>query len=163
VIWRGPKKNATIKQFVDDVIWGELDYLIVDTPPGTSDEHLAVVENLKKYNPEGAILVTTPQMVSIADVRREVTFCRKLNVKMIGLIENMSGYVCPHCADCTNVFSVGGGEELCKKESIPFLGRIPIDPTLGQCGESGNAFMTHFPTSATLKAITEFVKGRDGK
>jgi Mrp family chromosome partitioning ATPase len=87
-----------IKQFLEDVIWGQLDYLIIDTPPGTSDEHLAVIENLKEHNPEGAIIITTPQEVSISDVRKEISFCQKIELPILGIIENMSGFVCPHCA-----------------------------------------------------------------
>ncbi|XP_036165342.1 cytosolic Fe-S cluster assembly factor NUBP2 isoform X3 [Myotis myotis] len=97
VVWRGPKKNALIKQFVSDVAWGQLDYLVVDTPPGTSDEHMAAVEALRPYSPLGAIVVTTPQAVSVGDVRRELTFCRKTGLRVIGIVENMSGFVCPHC------------------------------------------------------------------
>ncbi|KAJ7305784.1 hypothetical protein JRQ81_010150 [Phrynocephalus forsythii] len=97
VVWRGPKKNALIKQFVTDVTWGELDFLIVDTPPGTSDEHISVVEALRPYKPLGAILVTTPQAVSVGDVRRELTFCKKTGLRVLGIVENMSGFVCPHC------------------------------------------------------------------
>ena len=100
VIWRGPKKTAMIKQFVEDVCWGELDVLIIDTPPGTSDEHISIVENLKNYNPDGAVLVTTPQNVSLSDVRKEINFCKKIKLPIIGLIENMSGFVCPHCSVC---------------------------------------------------------------
>ncbi|XP_040109745.1 cytosolic Fe-S cluster assembly factor NUBP2 isoform X1 [Oryx dammah] len=98
VVWRGPKKNALIKQFVSDVAWGQLDYLVVDTPPGTSDEHMAVVDALRPYSPLGALVVTTPQAVSVGDVRRELTFCRKVGLRVIGLVENMSGFVCPHCS-----------------------------------------------------------------
>uniref|UniRef100_A0A8B9H9K4 Nucleotide binding protein 2 (MinD homolog, E. coli) n=1 Tax=Astyanax mexicanus TaxID=7994 RepID=A0A8B9H9K4_ASTMX len=98
VVWRGPKKTALIGQFVRDVAWGELDVLLVDTPPGTSDEHLAVLENLRKHRVDGAVLVTTPQAVSIGDVRREITFCKKTGVKILGIVENMSGFVCPHCS-----------------------------------------------------------------
>merc|ERR550519_2615161 len=101
-----------IKQFLNDVFWGELDYLIIDTPPGTSDEHISVMENIKKHNPLGAILVTTPQAVAVNDVRREVTFCHKTGIPIIGIVENMSGYVCPHCSECTNIFSSGGGQSL---------------------------------------------------
>ncbi|KAF6271647.1 nucleotide binding protein 2 [Rhinolophus ferrumequinum] len=97
VVWRGPKKNALIKQFVSDVAWGQLDYLVVDTPPGTSDEHMAAVDALRPYSPLGALLVTTPQAVSVGDVRRELTFCRKTGLRVIGIVENMSGFVCPHC------------------------------------------------------------------
>ncbi|CAO3666133.1 unnamed protein product [Rhizopus stolonifer] len=105
VVWRGPKKNAMIKQFLQDVYWGELDYLLIDTPPGTSDEHISVVEYLKSCNPDGAVIVTTPQAVAIADVRKEISFCRKVNMPILGVVENMSGYVCPHCAVCLNIFT----------------------------------------------------------
>nr|XP_040132803.1 cytosolic Fe-S cluster assembly factor NUBP2 isoform X2 [Ictidomys tridecemlineatus] len=98
VVWRGPKKSALIKQFVSDVAWGELDYLVVDTPPGTSDEHMAAVEALRPYRPLGALVVTTPQAVSVGDVRRELTFCRKTGLQVMGVVENMSGFACPHCA-----------------------------------------------------------------
>ncbi|KAM6113916.1 cytosolic Fe-S cluster assembly factor NUBP2 isoform 2-T2 [Pterocles gutturalis] len=122
VVWRGPKKNALIKQFVADVAWGDLDFLIVDTPPGTSDEHISTVEALRPYKPLGAILVTTPQAVSVGDVRRELTFCKKTGLRVLGIVENMSGFVCPHCSECTNIFSKGGGEELAKHAGVPFLG-----------------------------------------
>ncbi|SPC67897.1 related to nucleotide binding protein (NBP 2) [Ustilago sp. UG-2017b] len=129
VVWRGPKKNAMIKQFLGDVRWGELDYLIIDTPPGTSDEHISILEYLRTFNP-AAVMVTTPQAVSLADNLRSLDFCRKTELPVLGLIENMSGYICPHCKDCTNVWGKGGGEALAKREAIHFLGRIPIDPGL---------------------------------
>ncbi|GAC93822.1 hypothetical protein PHSY_001387 [Pseudozyma hubeiensis SY62] len=129
VVWRGPKKNAMIKQFLGDVRWGELDYLIIDTPPGTSDEHISILEYLRTFNPT-AVMVTTPQAVSLADNLRSLDFCRKTNLPVLGLIENMSGYICPHCKDCTNVWGKGGGEALAKREGLRFLGRIPIDPGL---------------------------------
>jgi len=112
------------------VNWGELDFLIIDTPPGTSDEHISVTEYLKSTNPDGAILVTTPQVVSLNDVRKEITFCKKVGLPILGLIENMSGFRCPTCAECTNIFSKGGGESLATLTEIPFLGRIPIDPSI---------------------------------
>lgn len=127
VVWRGPKKSAMIKQFLEDVCWNELDYLVIDTPPGTSDEHISAVEYLNEANPS-AVLVTTPQAVSISDVKKELNFCKKVGVKINGVIENMSGFVCPYCADCTPIFSSGGGEKMAKEYNIPFLGRIPIDP-----------------------------------
>lgn len=129
VVWRGPKKNAMIKQFLGDVRWGQLDYLIIDTPPGTSDEHISILEYLQTFTPS-AVMVTTPQAVSLADNLRSLDFCKKTNLPVLGLIENMSGYICPHCKDCTNVWGKGGGEALAKRESIHFLGRIPIDPGL---------------------------------
>ncbi|KAJ2030967.1 cytosolic Fe-S cluster assembly factor cfd1 [Coemansia sp. S16] len=130
VVWRGPKKSAMIKQFLADVYWGDLDYLLIDTPPGTSDEHLAAVEYLQEWNPDGAVIITTPQAVALADVKKEINFCTKVGLPLLGLIENMSGFVCPHCAECTNLFSTGGGEGLAKHMDIPFLGRAPIDPNL---------------------------------
>ncbi|GAC73115.1 predicted ATPase [Moesziomyces antarcticus T-34] len=129
VVWRGPKKNAMIKQFLGDVRWGALDYLIIDTPPGTSDEHISILEYLRTFQPS-AVMVTTPQAVSLADNLRSLDFCRKTQLPVLGLIENMSGYICPHCKDCTNVWGKGGGEALAKREGIHFLGRIPIDPGL---------------------------------
>lgn len=129
VVWRGPKKNAMIKQFLGDVRWGEVDYLIIDTPPGTSDEHISIMEYLHSFHPR-AVLVTTPQAISLADNLRTLDFCKKTSLPLIGLIENMSGYICPHCAECTNVWGKGGGEALANREGIEFLGRIPIDPKL---------------------------------
>ena len=158
VIWRGPKKNAMIKQFLTDVCWQDLDYLVIDTPPGTSDEHISVVENIKQYKPDGAVLVTTPQAVAVGDVRRELTFCKKTKIPVLGLVENMSGFVCPHCAECTNVFSKGGGEALAKQFNVPFLGCIPLDPQLAQSLEAGQSFVDTFPHSATKDAVLGVVK-----
>lgn len=148
IVWRGPKKNAMIKQFLMDVVWGELDYLIIDTPPGTSDEHISVVETIKQNrSPDGAILVSTPQGMSVGDVRREIGFCRKAEIPILGIIENMSGYVCPHCSECTNIFSKGGGEALAQFANIPYLGSIPIDPRLGECAELGQNYVDMFKDS----------------
>ncbi|KAL8579017.1 hypothetical protein ACOMHN_035956 [Nucella lapillus] len=130
VIWRGPKKTAMIRQFLSDVHWQNTEYLIIDTPPGSSDEHITVMESLRAFNLDGAILVTTPQAVAVGDVRRELTFCRKTGIPVIGIIENMSGYKCPHCSECTNIFSSGGGEALAKQAGVQFLGCIPIDTRL---------------------------------
>ena len=117
-----------IKQFLQDVCWGELDYLLIDTPPGTSDEHIATIENLKEYSPDGAVVVTTPQGVAISDVRKELSFCKKVKLPVLGVVENMSGFVCPHCTECTNIFASGGGEAMANEYGIEFLGRVPIDP-----------------------------------
>ncbi|PVU87307.1 hypothetical protein BB559_006110 [Furculomyces boomerangus] len=130
VVWRGPKKSTMIKQFLTDVYWGELDYLLIDTPPGTSDEHLSIVEYLQKWKPDGAVLVTTPQNISVMDVRKELNFCQKVSLPVIGIIENMSGYVCEHCSECTNIFSSGGGLQMAKEFGLNFLGAIPIDTKL---------------------------------
>ncbi|XP_061823651.1 cytosolic Fe-S cluster assembly factor nubp2 [Nerophis lumbriciformis] len=159
VVWRGPKKTAMIGQFVSDVAWGELDVLLVDTPPGTSDEHLAILENIKKHKQvDGAVLVTTPQAVSTGDVRREVTFCKKTGVRVLGIIENMSGFVCPHCSECSNIFSKGGGEELAKLTGSVFLGSVPLDPKLSTCIEEGKDFLKSFPDSATFSAISSITQ-----
>nr|XP_032831993.1 cytosolic Fe-S cluster assembly factor NUBP2 isoform X5 [Petromyzon marinus] len=158
VVWRGPKKNAMIKQFVSDVLWGELDFLLVDTPPGTSDEHMAILESLRGRSPAGALLVTTPQEVSVGDVRRELTFCRKTGLKVLGIIENMSGFVCPHCSECSNVFSKGGGEALADEFGVPFLGCVPVELQLARCGEDGRSLLEASPESGAhqvLQAIAQ--------
>nr|CAB3264476.1 cytosolic Fe-S cluster assembly factor NUBP2 homolog [Phallusia mammillata] len=156
VIWRGPKKNAMIKQFLSDVVWGELDFLIIDTPPGTSDEHLAVVTTLKGMV-TGAVLVTTPQAVAVADVQRELTFCRKTGIPVLGIVENMSGYVCPHCSECLLLFSQGGGEDLAKQENISFLGNVPIDPNLAECCDGGKNFLQIFANSQAYDSIKNII------
>ncbi|XP_072044406.1 cytosolic Fe-S cluster assembly factor NUBP2 homolog isoform X2 [Amphiura filiformis] len=158
VVWRGPKKNAMIKQFLTDVFWGDLDYLIIDTPPGTSDEHITVIENLQEYKADGAILVTTPQAVAVGDVRRELTFCRKTKIPVLGVVENMSGFVCPHCTECTNVFSKGGGEALANQFSVPFLGCIPLDPQLTQSLENGQNFLELYSNSASAAAVRKITE-----
>eukprot|EP01100_Stratorugosa_tubuloviscum_P009990 TRINITY_DN422_c0_g1_i1.p1 TRINITY_DN422_c0_g1~~TRINITY_DN422_c0_g1_i1.p1 ORF type:complete len:284 (-),score=129.73 TRINITY_DN422_c0_g1_i1:103-954(-) len=158
VIWRGPKKNAFIQQLFKDVCWGELDYLIIDTPPGTSDEHLSATEVLANYNPDGAIIVTTPQAISLSDVMKEISFCKKINLPILGIIENMSGFVCPHCTECYNLFSKGGGEQLAKQLSLPFIGPIPIDPALTNATEQGNFFCAQNPQSNTLHYLQNFVR-----
>lgn len=136
VVWRGPKKASMIKQFVSNVAWGELDYLLIDTPPGTSDEHISIAEQLRWSKPDGAVIVTTPQRVATADVKKEINFCRKVELNILGLVENMSGFICPYCAECTNIFSSGGGKSLSKSYSIPYLGSIPIDPKFVELIES---------------------------
>jgi Mrp family chromosome partitioning ATPase len=161
VIWRGPKKNAMIKQFLTDVSWLDRDILIIDTPPGTSDEHITVMENLRSVKVDGAILVTTPQAVAVGDVRREVTFCKKAKLKILGIVENKSGFVCPNCKDCTNIFSKGGGQALAEHAKVPFLGAIPIDPNLALAAESGQNFVSAFKTSPAAVAFQDIVKQLD--
>lgn len=159
IIWRGPKKNAMINQFLVDVDWGELDYLLIDTPPGTSDEHISVVEGVQNFrNPDGVILVTTPQAIAIGDVRREITFCRKGNLKILGIIENMAGYVCEHCSECTNIFSSGGGETLAKHADIELLASIPIEPKIGHCCDRGVNFVELYQDSEAFRIIEELTK-----
>ncbi|XP_012283676.1 cytosolic Fe-S cluster assembly factor NUBP2 homolog [Orussus abietinus] len=165
VIWRGPKKTSMIKQFLTDVVWQDIDYLIIDTPPGTSDEHITVMENLRTVKCDGAIIVTTPQAVAVDDVLREVTFCRKTGIPIIGIVENMSGFVCPTCAECTNIFSSGGGRSLSEMVKVPFLAKIPIDPALGKLGEKGQSIMSSLPDSQVAlvyrKLVEELTKSKE--
>ncbi|PFH54866.1 hypothetical protein AMATHDRAFT_134898 [Amanita thiersii Skay4041] len=140
VVWRGPKKNAMIRQFLSDVRWGKLDYLVIDTPPGTSDEHISLLEHLAPVHARlSAIVVTTPQAVALMDVMKCISFTRAANLRLLGLIENMSGYVCPCCGELSNVFSTGGGKGLSEREGIEFLGCLPVDSELMMLldGESG--------------------------
>jgi len=158
VIWRGPKKTMMIKQFLNDVKWEELDYLIIDTPPGTSDEHIAVMECLKELQCDGALVITTPQSIALDDVRKEITFCKKTNINIIGIVENMSGFVCPHCSNCTNIFSSNGGKELANLTGVPYLGSFPIDPRIGVLAGTTKSIIEELPdcnTAETLKRITQ--------
>ncbi|KDR85419.1 hypothetical protein GALMADRAFT_52026 [Galerina marginata CBS 339.88] len=131
VVWRGPKKNGMIRQFLSDVRWGDLDYLVIDTPPGTSDEHLSLMEHLAGVHSRlSAVIVTTPQAVALMDAMKCLSFTRAVNLPVLGLIENMSGYACPCCGEVSNVFSTGGGSEMARKESLRFLGSLPVDTEL---------------------------------
>lgn len=155
VIWRGPKKNTMIKNFLRDVDWGDVEYLVVDTPPGTSDEHLSIVQYLSKANIDGAIVVTTPQEVSLQDVRKEISFCRKVNLPILGVVENMSGFVCPKCKVNSAIFpaTTGGAEKMCQDLELRFLGKIPLDPAVGKCCDEGKSFLDEIPDSAASRAI----------
>lgn len=141
VVWRGPKKTAMVRQFLADVHWGATDYLIIDTPPGTSDEHIALAETLlQRCAPEqlsGCVVVTTPQAVATADVRKELNFCAKTGLRVLGVVENMSGFVCPHCSECTNIFMSGGGRVMADDFGVPFLGSVPVDPQFVMLVETG--------------------------
>ncbi|TKA66163.1 Cytosolic Fe-S cluster assembly factor NBP35 [Cryomyces minteri] len=160
VIWRGPKKNGLIKQFLMDVEWGELDFLVVDTPPGTSDEHLSVNSYLKESGVDGAVLVTTPQEVSLLDVRKEIDFCRKAGIRVLGIVENMSGFVCPKCTHESQIFkaTTGGARRLAKDTGIPFLGAVPLDPRIGMSCDFGESFFDSFPDSPACKALKGVVR-----
>ncbi|KAM5476942.1 cytosolic Fe-S cluster assembly factor nbp35 [Microsporum audouinii] len=160
VIWRGPKKNGLIKQFLKDVEWGEMDYLIVDTPPGTSDEHLSVNSLLKESGVDGAVLVTTPQEVSLLDVRKEVDFCRKAGIRILGLVENMSGFVCPNCRHQSDIFkaTTGGGRQLAADLDVAFLGAIPLDPRVGMACDFGESFIDSYPDSPASVALKSVVR-----
>lgn len=156
VIWRGPKKHGMIERFITGVNWGSLDCLVIDTPPGTSDEHISLVEILRRQNVKiQVVLVTTPQIVACNDVRREIGFCKTSGVDIAGLIENMSGFTCPHCSECTKIFSSNGGEALCKLADLRFLGSIPIDPNLCECTETGKSFLENFRDSKAALLLEE--------
>ncbi|MGI6481225.1 MAG: Mrp/NBP35 family ATP-binding protein [Sphaerochaetaceae bacterium] len=145
VVWRGPLKNTLIAQFLNEVAWGPLDYLIVDLPPGTGDEPLSVAQQLSG-KAEG-ILVTTPQAVATVDVARSINFCRQMKIPVAGIVENMAGFVCPQCHTTTAIFRSGGGRALADKYHIPFLGSIPIDPLMGLAGDGGIPFVQRFEGS----------------
>ncbi len=159
VIWRGTKKNGIIKQFIKDVDWGQLDYLIIDTPPGTSDEHLSVTHYLKDSGIDGAILVTTPQEVALLDVRKEIHFCKRAGIPILGLVENMSGFVCPNCKNESQIFvpTTGGGKALAEEMDIPFLGSIPLDPRIMQACDTGESFLDLYPESPATTAILDVI------
>jgi len=155
VIWRGPLKMNAIKQFLQDVEWGDLDYLVIDCPPGTGDEPLSVAQLVE--NADGAIVVTTPQDIAILDVRKSVSFCRQLNLPVLGVIENMSGFVCPHCGKRADIFKAGGGETMAKDMDVPFLGRIPIDPRIVEASDSGTPYVQAYAESEAAQAFNKAV------
>jgi ATP-binding protein involved in chromosome partitioning len=155
VIWRGPIKYQMIKQFLKDVEWGELDYLIIDSPPGTGDEPLSIIQLLE--NADGALVVTTPQEVALSDVRRSITFCRSLRLPVLGVLENMSGFICPKCGERTDIFKSGGGENMAMSMNVPFLGRLPIDPQIVEACDSGQPYVDKYRQSHTARAFSEAV------
>jgi Mrp family chromosome partitioning ATPase len=156
VIWRGPMKMGVIKQFLKDVEWGDLDYLIVDSPPGTGDEPLSVCQLVG--NPAGAIIVTTPQELALVDVRKAITFCRTLRMPVLGIVENMSGFVCPKCGEVTHIFKQGGGERLALEMLVPFLGSIPIDPQIVEASDSGKPYVYFYSKTETAKTFANIVR-----
>ncbi|XP_030232130.1 cytosolic Fe-S cluster assembly factor nubp1 [Gadus morhua] len=160
VIWRGPKKNGMIKQFLRDVDWGDLDYLIVDTPPGTSDEHLSIVQYLSTAGIDGAVIITTPQEVSLQDVRKEIRFCQKVKLPIIGVVENMSGFVCPKCKNTSQIFppTTGGAERMCEELGLRLLGKVPLDPRIGRSCDEGRSFLAEVPDSPAALAYSRIVK-----
>ncbi|MEN7973261.1 MAG: Mrp/NBP35 family ATP-binding protein [Verrucomicrobiota bacterium] len=155
-IWRGPMKMGVIKQFLGDVEWGELDYLIIDCPPGTGDEPLSVVQLIEE--PDGAVIVTTPQQVAAVDVRKSLTFCNKLSLPVLGIVENMSGFVCPGCGETHDIFHSGGGEKMATDFNVPFLGKLPIDPNIGKACDAGRPFITSHAATETAHILREIVK-----
>ncbi|HOW72299.1 MAG TPA: Mrp/NBP35 family ATP-binding protein [Phycisphaerae bacterium] len=159
VIWRGPMKYGVIQQFLRDTAWGRLDYLVVDSPPGTGDEPLAVAQLVGK--PAVAVLVTTPQDLAVSDVRRSVSFCRAVGLPVLGIVENMSGLVCPSCGHHIDVFKTGGGETLALEMSVPYLGRVPLDPAVVSRGDTGYSLAdTAGAGSSTFQPIIQAVLDR---
>lgn len=156
VIWRGPLKMKAISQFLSDIAWGELDFLFIDLPPGTGDEPLSIMQLIPEM--DGVVIVTIPSEVSQIVVKKAVTFSRKLNIPVIGIIENMSGFVCPKCGAEIEIFKVGGGKKIAEDLKIPFLGRIPIDPQICEDSDRGTPFIIEHMDSPATKAFMEIVK-----
>jgi len=156
VIWRGPMKMGVIRQFLEDVEWGDLDLLVIDVPPGTGDEPLSVCQLIPEL--EGAVIVTTPQKVAAADVRKSINFCKELGVKVLGVIENMSGFACPKCGEVTPILRANGGRVMADEMGVPFLGSIPIDPLIAESGDEGKAFVESAASSPAAGAFREIVR-----
>ncbi len=156
VIWRGPLKMGAIRQFLEEVAWGDLDYLLVDLPPGTGDESLSILQLLPEM--DGVIIVTIPSEVSQAVVKKAVTFARKMNVPILGIVENMSGMVCPHCGELIDVFSKGGGAKVSTEMDVELLGSIPLDPQIAADSDEGVPFIVKHPDSLASKEFTKIIK-----
>lgn len=150
IIWRGPIKHSVIRQFIGDVEWGKLDFLLIDSPPGTGDEPLSVAQVVPDAK---AVIVTTPQEVALGDVRKSINFCKTVKMGIFGLVENMSGFSCPHCGKEVDLFGSGGGEKTAAHMGISFLGKIPFDPSVVACGDSGTCFHAKYPDSPVAKAF----------
>jgi ATP-binding protein involved in chromosome partitioning len=155
-IWRGPLKMRAIRQFLSDVVWGELDFLFIDLPPGTGDEPLSIAQLLPDI--DGVVIVTMPSELSSAIVKKAITFAERLNMPIIGVVENMSGFICPHCGQKTEIFRSGGGKKMSQQTGVPFLGSIPIDPEVGVDSDKGTPFMSSHKDSVAAKAFMEIVE-----
>lgn len=153
MIMRGPMKHSAIQQFLADVHWGPLDVLVIDCPPGTGDEPLSAAQLLGEGS--STVIVTTPQDVALVDVEKSISFSRQLQLDILGVVENMAGFVCPHCEEVTDMFGRGGGESLAKKMNVPFLGRIPLDPRMVQSGDTGKPFLLEHPESEAARALQQ--------
>jgi ATP-binding protein involved in chromosome partitioning len=160
-IWRGPLKMKAIKQFLTDVMWGELDYLLIDLPPGTGDEPLSVAQLMPDL--DGAIIVTMPSELSSQIVKKAVTFAENLQMPVIGVVENMSGFICPHCGTKTEIFQSGGGQKMASEMKVDFLGSIPIDPKVGVDADKGLPFVISHPESEASKVFNEIVAKIEAK
>jgi ATP-binding protein involved in chromosome partitioning len=158
-IWRGPLKMRAIRQFLSDVDWGELDFLFIDLPPGTGDEPLSIAQLLPDI--DGVVIVTMPSELSSSIVKKAITFAQRLNMPIIGVVENMSGFVCPHCNEKIEIFQSGGGKKMAQEMEVTFLGSIPIDPKVGVDSDKGTPFVLSDKDSAAAKAFMEIVKNVD--
>jgi ATP-binding protein involved in chromosome partitioning len=154
VIWRGPLKHQLIRQFISEVQWGDLDYLVVDSPPGTGDEPMSVAQTISDAQ---AIIVTTPQEISLADVRKSLNFCEKINMKVVGVVENMSGYLCPHCGKDLPLFKSGGGLKTAQAAKVPFLGAVPFDPQMVEAADQGRLMEVKEADSPFFQAMKPIV------
>ena len=152
IIWRGPLKIQAIRQFIGDIDWGELDYLVIDAPPGTGDEPLSVAQTIKDVN---ALIVTTPQEIALADVRKSISFCRHVKIRILGIVENMSGFVCPHCSKPVDIFGSGGGMRTALEFSLRFLGKVPMDPQVVMGGDAGKPYLSSGAGTVATKAFDE--------
>jgi len=155
IIWRGPVKAAIIRQFLGEVNWGELDYLIIDSPPGTGDEPLSACQLIP--NVSGIVIVTTPQDVAILDARKSVIFAKEMKIPVVGIIENMSGFICPHCNKETDIFKKGGGEKAALELKVPFLGRVPFQPEFVDFGDKGTPFVSFEEKTKSAEAFMSIV------
>ena len=158
-IWRGPLKMRAIRQFLADVDWGELDFLFIDLPPGTGDEPLSIAQLLPDI--DGVVIVTMPSELSSSIVKKAITFAERLNMPIIGVVENMSGFICPHCGEKTEIFQSGGGKKMAQEMNVAFLGSIPIDPNIGVDSDKGTPFVVSHKDSAATKAFMEIVENVD--
>jgi ATP-binding protein involved in chromosome partitioning len=156
VIWRGAMKHGVIRQMIGEVAWGYLDYLVVDCPPGTGDEALSVAQTLGVGT--RAVIVTTPQDVAILDVRKSIDFCRQLNIPILGIVENMSGFACPGCGQVHHIFKEGGGASLAAETGVPFLGAIPLDPLMVVAGDAGKPCLVSHPDGASAQAFASLAR-----
>lgn len=155
IIWRGPIKISAIKQFIGDIDWGELDYLVIDAPPGTGDEPLTVAKTIPDAY---ALIVTTPQEVSLIDVKKSIRFCQKVKLRILGVVENMSGFICPHCGKAIDLFKRGGGQKLAEEMGVRFLGKIPVDPRIVDTGDRGRPIVGSYPESITAQAFDDLIR-----
>jgi ATP-binding protein involved in chromosome partitioning len=156
LVWHGPMKMAAIKQFLKDIAWGDLDFMIIDAPPGTGDEPLSACRLIGRL--DGAVIVTTPQKVAAVDVRKSITFCRQMAVPVLGVVENMNGFACPRCGDITFISGAGGAKRMAAEMTVPFLGSLPIDPEIAEACDIGRAYVYRYAMSATARIMSDIIQ-----